>query len=169
MRYTKYMTKFATVTPSPNMKSQSVRYVALAYAAVLVVMAVAQLFKFEEFVPILASFGLGGGERTAQILASVLVVAEVFALPYLLRIYVSPLFRIVSMLLGWLVVLLWAYLILTVLGSVNAVTDAGFLGTAIEVPFGWWNIIIVFLMALLMAIATWGMSPELPGRKSVSK
>ena len=169
MRYTKYMTKFAAVTPSPKMKSHYVRYVALAYAVVLVIMAVSQLFKFEEFFPLLASFGLGGGERTAQILASVLVVAEVFALPYLLRMYLSPLFRIVSMLLGWLVVLLWAYLILTVLGSVNSVTDAGYLGTAIEVPFGWWNVLYVVLLGGLMAVATWGMTPYFPKKQSPKK
>lgn len=157
---------FTETTLPPAAKNRMIEYAALVYAAILVVMVVAQLFKFEEFVPLIASFGLGGGEPRAMVIASVLVIAEVFALPFLLRMYLSPLMRTVSMALGWAVAGLWLYLMVGLSLTVNAVGDSGFLGTALTVSFGWWSVVLTIFLAALAIWVSWGMWPLAKNRTS---
>lgn len=153
------MVKLAETTQAPTPKTRAAWIAALIYAGILVVMAVAQLFKFEEFLILVKSFGLTGGDPMAVAIVSILVTAEVAALPFLLRMYLSPLMRIVSMLLGWVVAGIWLYLMVALSFSVNAVSDSGFLGTALEVPFGWWSVVFALGLAVLTGVASWGMWP----------
>ncbi|WP_432713381.1 hypothetical protein [Pedobacter sp.] len=155
------MTKLAEPTVPPKPKTPAVQYGALLLAGLLTVMVVAQLFKFEEMIPLVESFGLGGGESQATILVSVLVIAQVFALPFLLRMYVSPLMRVTSMVLGWVAATLWLYMMVGVYMTVNAVGDSGFLGTTVTVPFGWWSVAFAVLLVGLAGWASWGMWPTL--------
>jgi glucan phosphoethanolaminetransferase (alkaline phosphatase superfamily) len=143
--------KFARTTPPPRINGKYGNAVSLTVAGLFVLMAVSQLYAFEDFVPLITSFGLGGGEARATIIASVLVAAEVLALPYLLRMHLSPLFRIFSMVLGWIVAVLWLFIAVSVYLSVNNVQDAGFLGTAITVPFGWWSVLYALALCILVA------------------
>lgn len=163
------MVTFARTTPPPKVKNSKTPFVALALAGLCIVMAVGQLYAFEEFVPLLTSFGLGGGEARATVIASLLVTGEVFALPFLLRMHVSPLMRIVSMVAGWLVSITWIYITVSVALSVNAVNDAGFLGGALALPFGWWSVAYVVLLALLTAWVSWKMWPSLRIRARLQK
>ena len=150
-------------------KNKVVEYGALAFAGLLVVMVVAQLFKFEEMVPLVESFNLGGGEARATLIVSVLVAAEVFALPFLLRMYVSPLMRIMSMVLGWIVAAIWLYLMIGVAMTVHAVSDSGFLGTAVTVPFGWWSVGFALVLTGLAAWISWGQWPSLDAARRTTK
>ena len=93
------------LAPQPRTKNSAT--VALLLAGILVIMAVGQLFSFEKFIPLIESYWLPGGHGTAVVVASLLVTAEVFALPFLLRMRLSTLMRIVSMVAGWLVVAGW--------------------------------------------------------------
>ncbi len=156
------MLRFATTTPPTKLKNRDVMIVSLVLAGLLAIMAVSQLYAFEDFTPLLISFGLGGGAPQATLIASLLVTAEVFALPFLLRMYLSPLFRIVSMAMGWLVAGIWLFITISIATSVNSVKDVGFLGTAVEVPFGWWSILFALILALLSGWASWGMWPKIP-------
>ena len=153
------MIRFAQTTPPRQAKTNYARYVALVYAGMLVGMAVAQLFEYEDFVPLLQSFGLAGGESAAMVCAGVIVIAEVFALPFLLRMYVSPLMRVLSMVLGWLVAAIWTYILVVLTFSVNAVTDTGMLGTAVTVPSGWWNLGYAVVLIVLAGWSSWGLWP----------
>ncbi len=162
------MIKFATAQKSAKPRGKYADFILYGYAVILVVMAVAQLYAFEDFVPLLDSFGFTIAQAHAYILAAALVTSEVFALPFLLKMYVSPLFRVTSMVLAWLAPLLWVYIISAVFASVNAVQDAGFLGGAVTVPFGWWCLVFAYGMVGLAAWSTWSLWPfgELGSSKS---
>lgn len=92
---------------APRLRKPRYYGVALCYAAVSVVVTTYGLFKFDEITDVISRYGIGGG--TGGLAAAALVAgAGVFSLPYLLRIQVSPLMRIVSFVaalalpFGWL-------------------------------------------------------------------
>ena len=153
------MSIFVQATDAGKPKTKNVKTIALLYAAVILVFVVAQLFSFEDFMTLLDSFVLPGGSRTAQILAAVIVIAEVFALPFLLRMRLSPAMRVVSMVCGWLVALIWLALSLWVMLSVNAISNIGFLGDVVHLTPGWWTVLFSVALGILAAWASWGMWP----------
>ena len=163
------MSVFAQTTPSPIPKTKDVRRMATFYAAILVVMAVAQLFTFDDFLKLVTDFGFPGGQRAGYFLASFLVTVEVFAIPFLLRMPLSPAFRWLSLLCGWLVAVIWAKITIWLVIKDGIVGNVGFLGTAIQVVPGIWAVFISIVFAILAAWATWGMWPELKGSKRVKK
>lgn len=78
--------------------------VSLAIAAVMMGFAVLHLARFDTFVPLLSP---PLAPDIALLVAAGLVISEVFALPFLLGMMLSPLARILSAILGWKVALLW--------------------------------------------------------------
>jgi hypothetical protein len=167
--YTLSMTIFATATPSTIPKTKNVKQVATFYAGVLVVMSVAQLFTFESFLKLMTSFEFPGGIKYAYFLTALLVVAEVFALPFLLRMALSPAFRFLSMLCGWLVALIWAKLTIWMVLVNTPINNVGFFGTVINVTPGWWAAFISIAFGLMAAWASWGMWPKFTYRKTSRK
>lgn len=81
--------------------------------SLLIVMVSLQLMTFEKFAPIIQNYQLFDNFLPGKILAAGIVTLEVLALPFLLRMNLSPLFRIVSagslVLAGltWLVLGIW--------------------------------------------------------------
>lgn len=140
-------------------KTDTARGVALLLAAILLIMAVAQLFSFEKFIPLVKEFGLPGGEGIATLIAGVIVTAEVFALPFLLRMRLSPLMRVFSMVCGWVSIALWLLLSVWINVSGTSVTTIGFLGTSVAVPVGWWAVAFMTALGVLSAWTSWGMWP----------
>lgn len=168
--YTKYMTmKFARAEPASAPKTDTAPRVALFYAVILLIMAVAQLFSFEKFIPLVEGFGLPGGHGTAALVASVLVIIEVFALPFLLRMRLSPLMRIVSMVCGWLVVAAWLKLAIWANIAGSSMDNMGIFGPSLMLPVGWWVIPYVVALGILAAWASWGMWPVGTTRTKRSK
>lgn len=163
------MSMFARVTPAPIPKTKDVNKIAILYAGVLVVMVVAQLFTFDEFLKLVTSFGFPGGIQYAHFITTFLVVAEVFALPFLLRMPLSPAFRWVSMILGWLVALIWAKLTIWLVIQDSIINNVGFLGTVVDLTPGWWAIFMSIAFGVLAAWASWGMWPYQQGAKRVVK
>lgn len=139
----------------------------LFYAVLIVVMVVAQLFTFEAFLELFASFEFPGGRTTGYVLASVLVAAQVFALPFLLRMAMSPAFRMFSLLSAGLVADIWLFTTLWLAIVQPAVTNVGFLGTVVETMPGWWAVFIALAFGVLATWAAWGMWPG--GTKPVVK
>ena len=137
-------------------ESQKIAY---AYAIILVVLVLCQLFTFDKFLTLLQSFGLAGGAAFARFIASILVVSEVFALPFLLRLDLSHLMRVVSMVMGWLVPLVWLGLSLWLVFTINAISNIGFLGTVVSLTPGWWAVFISVSLGLMSAWASWGLWP----------
>ncbi|MBC7943012.1 hypothetical protein H7X68_00725 [Candidatus Saccharibacteria bacterium] len=139
--------------------------VGLLYAAVLVVLSVAQLFSFESLLPIVTDFSLPGGRPLAYFLAAFIVIAEVFALPYLLQMRLSSAMQLVSMVTGWLVAFLWLGIALWLTISDSTVTNIGLLGDVVAVAPGLISILIGLILGILAGWSSWSIRPLLRTKK----
>lgn len=157
--YTLVMSIFVKPSAPTKPKTKNVSSVAIIYAVIIVVFVVAQLFTFEEFVALVESYGLPGGVVFARFLAAYLVTVEVFALPFLLRMRVSTAMRVVSMICGWLVALIWFGISLWLVISTNTVGNIGFVGSVVALTPGWWAVFISIAPGTLSIWASWGMWP----------
>jgi hypothetical protein len=158
------MSIFVKATAAPKPKSEYAKQIALMYAVVLVVMAVAQLFTYDAFIELIISFNFPIPETAQYLIAPLLIVCEVFALPFLLRMRISPAFRVVSMLCSWLVPVKWFLLTLWVVNSGQPVESIGFLGSIGELTPGWWAVLISVSLGIMSAWSSWGLWP-FPGTK----
>ncbi len=156
------MSILAVATDAAHPKTHNVKQIALLYAFILVLMVVGQLFSFEKFIPLVESFWIPGGHGTATLVACVIVVGEVFALPFLLRMRLSPLMRVFSMACGWIVALLWLKLTFWAVLGTNSIDNVGLFGASLRLPVGWWAVLFSLALCILSAWASWGMWP-LPG------
>jgi len=157
--YSVNMSIFVKSTPANRPKTKNAPTIALLYAGILVVFVVAQLFSFEEFITIIDSYWLPGGIVTARVLSAVIVITEVFALPFLLRMRLSPAMRVVSMVCGWMVAAVWIKLTLWLMLTTNAVTTVGLLGDVVSLTPGWWSVMLSLSLGILAAWSSWGMWP----------
>ena len=164
--YTLSMSIFVKAVAAPEPKTKDAKTIATAYAVVLVVLAVAQLFTFDDFLKLFVSFELPG-VTSPHLLAALIVAAEVFALPFLLRVALSPAFRFFSMLLGWFVAGAWVFVAASLMASHSPINNIGFLGTAVEILPSWWALFIGVVLGLFAAWASWGMWPLRHSSKTV--
>jgi hypothetical protein len=157
-----YMSLFVHAVPATVPKNSKVKYASLILAGFFVVIAVAQLYSFEEFPDAIASLWLPGGRAFANLVAALLVSGEVLALPFLLFMRLSPAMRIVSMAAGWCVLIGWVVMSLWVNMTVNSVMNAGVLGATIPTTPGWWVFALFIAMVILMAYISWNTFNWLP-------
>ena len=153
------MSIFVKSTSALKPRTRESQQVAYFYVVVLVIFALCQLFTFDKFLILLGNFGLPGGIVVSNLLGSVIVVSEVFALPFLLGMRLSPLMRVVSMVLGWSVPAMWLKLSLWLCLVGNGASNIGFLGTIINLVPGWWSVFVSIAIGLIAAWASWGMWP----------
>lgn len=153
------MQVFVKATAAPAARTKESRKIALLYAVILVVFALAQLFTFDEFIELIPAFQLPLGTALPFVIAPLVVAAEVFALPFLLGMAVSPAFRWLSMFCGWLVAGLWAFISAWVAITHPPVETVGFLGTLAPLTPGWWAIFVSLALCILAAWASWGLWP----------
>lgn len=163
------MSIFPHTTPAPTPKTKDASKIAIVYAVILVVLVVAQLFTFDDFLSLVGDFGFPGGIRYAHFIAALLVASEVFALPFLLRMQLSPAFRWFSMILGWLVAIIWTKISIWLVIHEGIANNVGFLGTVVSLQPGWWAIFISIALGVLAAWASWGMWPYRRNAKRVTK
>jgi hypothetical protein len=147
------------VTPAKKAKTKDSQKIAYAYAAILVILVVAQLFTFDKFLLLLEDFAFPGGIPVAHLFGGLFVAGEVFALPFLLGFKLSPLMRATSMALGWLVPLMWFFVTLWLVFSTNSATNVGFLGTVVKLMPGWWAVFVSIALGILAAWSSWGLWP----------
>lgn len=155
----------AKTTDAPRLKNQNIKQLSILLAGLYTIYAVAQLFSFEDFTLLTVSFDLFGSAVLSTILASLIVVGEVFSLPYLLRMRVSSLMRIFSMVCGWAVALIWLTVSLWLVSTVNAVPSLGLFGGLLDVEPGWWAVFFSLSLVILNAWIAWGMWPLSDRRK----
>ena len=161
------MSILATSTPARPAKTAAAERVALTVAAVFVLMAVTQLFSFEDFPEVIYDIWLPGiGRAGSVVAASLLVIGEVLAIPFLLRMRLSPAMRAVSMVAGWLVVLFWLVALAWQNVTPSALTNAGLFGATLALPVGWWAVFYMAGVATLVAWAAWGLWPFAGRRKA---
>lgn len=157
--YTKNMNKIAKAVVAEQARTRDSLKIAYACVAVLTILVLSQLFTYDEFLPLLTKYNLPGGELTVNLLGAVIVICEVLALPFLLRLKMSKSMRVFSMISGWLVPVLWLFLSLWVNIAITTVSNVGFLGTVVDLLPGWWAVFISLSLGLLVAWASWGLWP----------
>ena len=150
------MSLFVQPTSAPEPKTRNTAWVSLGLAATMVTFAVAQLYKFEDFPDVIAMLGLPGGVTWSPIYAALLVVGEVLSVPFLLRMRLSPAMRILSMVTGWLVIVLWLFIVIWASATGNN-ANVGILGATVPVPAGWWMACIFVALSVLAAWSAWGL------------
>jgi hypothetical protein len=141
-------------------RSESVKITALVFAGILIVMVIGQLFSFEKFIPLIGDYMLPGGERTATIMASLIVISEVLALPFLLRMRLSRLMRWVSLSFSVVSVIIWLLLGLTVLVGNVDLSNSGLIGTKVAIPSGLTQALITSILTTLAVLSIWGLWPR---------
>lgn len=151
--------KLASAQNAVQPRSVAARNVAWAYAGVLVVMAVGQLFGFEKFIPLLAEYSLLGNEGGALLAACLIVIAEVFALPFLLRMHLSPFMRWLSLLSGIVAAGAWLLLSVSALVAGDALANGGVLGVKVAIPAGVAQLAWTVGLCGLAGWSVWGLWP----------
>jgi hypothetical protein len=160
---------FASAEEAIKPRSEFAKKAAWVYAAIIVVMAVGQLFSFEDFIPLLRDYFLPGGDPTASLVGCLIVFTEVFSIPFLLRMPLSPLMRWVSLVCGvvvpvlWLFVSLWTFRSYELIGGI--VAKAGILGTKLSLP----NVYQLVMALVLLALAIYVVYGLWPVRQHTSK
>ena len=144
-------------TPASLPRTSAMRLISAALASVFVVLAVAQLYSFEELPDVIASLWLPGDVRLDQLTAALLVTLEVLAIPFLLFMRLSPAMRIVSMVAGWIVIAGWVAIALWLNLTINATTNSGVLGATIPMAPGWWMLVFFIAMGALLGWVSWQM------------
>lgn len=124
----------ASATKAPAPISNGWLIVPFAYAGLLLVMILAQLMTFEKFIPLIASYGIWGGDIGAKITTVLIVTVEIFALPFLLRMDLSPLARLYSVIFSL------------------AVSNNGLFSTLLPVK-GVWVLVIIAALFVLAAVS----------------
>jgi hypothetical protein len=159
MPYTTSMSIFVQATKASQPETKNAQTIGLVVAGVFIVMAVAQLFTFEKFPAVIANMWLPGGDQWAPVRAALIVIFEVFAIPFLLRMQLSPLMRVCSMILGWVVIAGWLVATLWENLSGDVISNSGLLGATMHLPNGWWSVFLVIALGVLTGWASWGMWP----------
>ena len=137
----------------------------LLAAAFLIILAVSQLFKYESFSDELSTALPGISATSSHMLAALLVIGEIFALPFLLGMLLSPAMRVVSMLLGWLVTATWLSIAVQGALSGNSAVRAGLFGATVSLPAGWWAVGVFVVVAGLIGWVSYARWPfGCPGR-----
>jgi hypothetical protein len=155
----KSMSILATASAAKPARTTEAKRIAWLYAGLLAVMAICQLLSFSHFVLVIDSYWLPGGLQFAAFLAGSLIAAELLSIPFLLRLQLSPAFRIFGMGLSWLVPLTWLFLTLRIFVTTNELSNVGFLGGLVSLVPGWWAVFVSSALAILAVWATWGLWP----------
>jgi hypothetical protein len=152
------MSFISRATEAPKPRTGNAWLASLLLAAFFISMIVGQLFTFEDFPGVLGSMWLPGGETFAVMAAAVIVTLEVLTLPFLLRLRLSVAMRVVSMMAGWLVLVIW---LVISLGNVlsGSVVNGGLMGATVPLPVGWWGVLFCIALGTLAAWSAWGMWP----------
>lgn len=155
MAYTGTMSIAAKAQDAPKFIDISVSRASWLLAVIFAVMVTSQLFTFEKFPEVLGSYWLLGDQATAHLAAALLVTAEVFTLPFLLRIRASPLLRLVSLGCAWAAAMMWFGLSAWAVTQPNAITNAGLLGATIRTPSGVLPMVFSLFLLGLVGYITW--------------
>jgi hypothetical protein len=153
------MSFFVQSTAAPHPRTKNIRSVSLFFAGLLILMAVAQLFTFEDFPAIITQMQLPGGELFSPIRAAFIAVLEIAALPFLLSMRLSPLARAVSMFASWAVAVAWLVASLWTNIVLQNTINSGFLGATLSITSGWWTVFFSLALVVLAAWTSWGMWP----------
>jgi hypothetical protein len=159
------MSFFPTATEAEPPKTNSTQMTGIVLALFLILMLVGQLFTYETFAEVIDGFGFFPGKEIAAIVGALIVIFEVAALPFLLRMKLSPLARIASMIAGWAVLLFWFGISEWLNMTLSLAPNSGVMGDTVHLPVGWWMVSFFIGLGLLDLWTCYGLWPKNPLRK----
>lgn len=125
----------------------------------MAILAVAQLFSYEDFPTVLSNYLPFSSMVIPSVLAALIVSFEVLSIPFLLSMRLSPAMRVLSMVSGWAVIVIWLLLLVPANLGLVAVASGGMLGATLAEPISWWLVVRIVALGVLLAWAAWGMWP----------
>jgi hypothetical protein len=135
-----------TATAPAKITNQQLRIIPLATAGLLALMAVLQLVNFGGFVLIVKEYSFLPYPLVITT-AIALPALEIFALPFLLHLWLSRAARVVSIVFGVLVPLKWFGLWLFATLSGQHLTNTGLLGDLVPMPLGLGSLLLIMVLA----------------------
>lgn len=127
-------------------------WVMLYSALFFVTTAVLQLFAFEHFPTIIANYRIPVLSPDFSLLvAMIVVVLEVLAIPRLLNMRTSPTIYFASSLAGWLVLVFWLAVGLWQSTADFVIENAGLFGSKVYLPQGWWLVTYMVILLTLLS------------------
>lgn len=99
--------KLATAKFPKNKMGPTTIIFSYGLVVVIISMVVSQLMTIEKLLPIMENYQLSGGSASAKSIIFLSATSGVFSLPFLLRMSLSPLFRIFSAFLLNVYALIW--------------------------------------------------------------
>ncbi len=159
LNYTVNMNILTKTTAANKAKTPDSQKISYAYAVILVIMVVAQLFTFDKFITLFEGFDLPGGAPIAHLLCGLVVSGGVLALPFLLGFKLSSLMRIFCMVMGWIIPIIWLFVTLWLVLSTSLAVNVGFLGTVVKLMPGWWAVFVSVALGILAIWSSWGLWP----------
>lgn len=133
----------------------------MTLAAVYLFLAMTQLFTYEKFADITTDYRLPGGAVTALVVAVLLPLFEVAALPFLLSMKVSARTRHLSRAAALAAPVLWLVVAVWLVATSDTTTEAGLMGATIPIGSGLW--LVAF--SLLLLWSAYLVNKELPKRR----
>jgi hypothetical protein len=155
--------KFATATAPEALVNRSLRYISYGLGFWTVIIAIAQMVSFEEFVAALRGYHLTG-ERGTLALAILLLAVEIFSVPFFLRLPQSPAARWASALVAALTPYFWTALMIGGFVANADVQNAGYLGGFLAVPLGSGLVLTINLIWMTLVSISFG---GLGGRRAL--
>ena len=159
------MIKLTISSPAPKVRRPYGQLLGIIAAAVITIFVLVHLFRIDTFIPEL-SYALPVSQRAASLIALLLISAELFAIPFLLRMSLSLLARFCSGILvivaplAWLLIAVWNY--------GNSVSTAQ-LGAFYSLPSGALLIGFNILWLALNYVTLWALGFDLPKRLSKTR
>lgn len=154
------MVTIPKATKAPALKKPYGLWVSLLSAVIIILFALIHLFRIDTFLPEL-NIAVPGGYDTARILAVAIVTSEVFAVPILLRMRLSPLARFTSGILVILVPLVW---LLIAMWNHGLDVSTAQLGEFYSLPSSTFLITTNLLWLALNTFALWTLNFDWPPR-----
>lgn len=133
-----------------DFKNNKAFWRAFILGLVMLVLAVLQLFRFEDFPGLIESMQIPGGATTAFLLAILFPLLEILSLPYLFSMRIPKWLRKLSLGAAVAAGVLWV--IVTAWTSINmgASVDSGIFGATLPTTSGWWS--VAFSILLLWSV-----------------
>jgi hypothetical protein len=141
--------RFPVTVKPPKVTDKHIIYSGWGLAMFSSILVLLQLFRIDKIILEVGRMGFPGGERVDTLIYVLAVVAEIFSIPYLLRMKVSPLARVVS---GFLVVFaswLWLIVHLWMIGDSASTLQ---LGNYINLPA---SIFTIALNIIWLGLSMW--------------
>ena len=128
------MIKLPVAVDPPKVRTNYTLLAGWIAAGIMTLSALLHLFRIDTLLPLLDN-ALPGGYTTATLVGALVMVAEVFAVPFLLRMRLSPLMHAVSGFNAMLVPLFWLLVTIWGLGhNISTAQFGEFLSTPSTIP-----------------------------------